>query len=182
MGRASGHLLCNETATSAPRQGWLGVLGVGQLTAADASGEGASSNGQLYLTPLVIAVQCPNCTNYARITGEGNEYRNITKMLDPRFACSVCSWGPKPGDSPEQWQAYYAGRLGGTLVWAANEEHMDVLVRYLEAPPQRRKRVEFGWEYRSLMNRLPHEITSGRARHDMVSLIKRLQRTRPRGV
>lgn len=163
--------LRNETATSAPRQGFVGVLPVEEL------GEDTT-----YITRLTIAVSCPNCSNYARIVGEGEEYRNVTKMLDPRFRCSVCSWEPAAHDTPEQWKVYYAGRLGGTLVWAVNEEHMDVLVHFLETPPRRRKRVEFGWEYKALMNRLPHEITSGRFRNDMVSLIKRLQRTRPRDI
>jgi hypothetical protein len=57
-----------------------------------------------------------------------------------------------------------------------------VLVKFLETPPRRRKRVEFGWEYRALMGRLPMQATSGRFRNDMVSLIKKMQRTRPRGV
>jgi hypothetical protein len=164
--------LCNNHATSAPRQGKLGVLPVDELP----DGEHA------YITKLTIIVECPSCSNYAWVEGDGSEYRNVTKMLNPGYVCSVCSWKPSPGDSPEQWQAYYAGRLGGTLVWAVNEEHMEALVRFLETNPRRRKRVEFGWEYKSLMSRLPHEVTSGRFRNDMVSLIKRLQRMRPRGV
>lgn len=169
--RKDGHPLSNETATSAPRQGAVGVLPVDEL------GEGID-----YVTKLTICVTCPNCANYAQVVGEGNEYRNITKMLLPRFVCSVCSWVPAAHDTPEQWRVYYAGRLGGTLIWAVNEEHMDVLVEFLETPPRRRKRVAFPWEYKALMSRLPHEATSGRFRNDMVSLIKRLQRTRPRGV
>lgn len=59
---------------------------------------------------------------------------------------------------------------------------MDVLVKFLETHPRMRKRVVFGWEYKSLMGRLPHQVTSGRFRNDMVSLVKRLQQTRPHGV
>ena len=169
--RKPGHPLTNTTATSAPRQGFVGVLPVEEF-----------DDDVTYVTRLAISVQCPNCMNYARVSGRGPEYRNITKMLEPHFQCSVCSWEPAPHDTPEQWKVYYAGRLGGTLVWAVNEEHMDVLVVFLETQPQRRKRVQFPWEYKALMGRLPHEITSGRFRNDMVSLIKRLQRTRPRGV
>lgn len=163
--------LRNLTATSSPRQGLLGVLPVEELPGDDP-----------YETPLTIAVVCDGCTNYARIEGIGSEYRNVTRMLAPTFSCSVCSWKPDEHDTPEQWRAYFAGRLGGTLVFAVNEEHMDVLVQFLETNPRRRKRVEFPWEYRALMSRLPHDVTSGRFRHDMVSLIKRLQRTRPHGV
>jgi hypothetical protein len=169
--RKDGHPLHNETARSAPRQGVIGVLPVDDL------GEEVT-----YVTRLTICVTCPNCANYARIVGDGGEYRNITKMLAPHLVCSVCSWAPAAHDTPDQWRAYYAGRLGGTLIWAMNEEHMDVLVDFLETNPRRRKRVEFPWEYRALMSRLPHEATSGRYRNDVVSLIKRLQRTRPRGV
>lgn len=165
--------LTNEHATSAPRQGFLGVLPVASL---------ADDGGDPYLTRLRIIVECPRCTNYAVIEGEGSEYRNVTRMLSPAFRCSVCSWRPSANDAPEQWKAYYAGRLGGTLVWAVNEEHMDVLVKFLETHPRMRKRVVFGWEYKSLMGRLPHQVTSGRFRNDMVSLVKRLQQTRPHGV
>lgn len=173
MARSNGTPLRNTEATSAPRQGYLGVLPVADLPVTNTPGDD-------YRTRLRIVVTCPACSNYAEITGTGNEYRNVTRMIDPRFRCSVCSWGPGEHDTPVRWAAYYSGRLGGTLVWAVNEDHMDVLVRYLETGPRRRKRVEFDWEYRSLMNRLPHEVTSGRFRNDMVSLIKRLQRTRPR--
>lgn len=166
----TGTPLRNETATSSPRSGQVGVLPVDALDA------GA------YVTPLHICVTCPYCSNYARILGSGNEYRNVTKMRDPVFRCSVCSWRPAAHDTPRQWAAYYRGRLEGTLIWAMNEEHMEVLVRFLETQPRRRKRVEFPWEYRALMSRLPHQATSGRFRNDTVSLIKKLQRTRPRGV
>ena len=164
-------LLANETATSAPRQGFVGVLPVEEF-----------DSPSTYTTTLSISVICPSCSNYATVSGIGPEFRNITKMLEPEFACTVCSWIPAPHDTPEQWRVYYAGRLGGTLIWAVNEEHMDVLVKFLETNPRRRKRVEFPWEYKALMSRLPHEATSGRYRNDVVSLIKRLQRTRPRGV
>ncbi len=170
--------LCNEEATSAPRSGWIGVLPVDELPRP----EGVSVDDELHVEHLQIAVHCPSCSNYARIVGDGSEYRNVTKLVDPRFACSVCSWGPSPGDSPQRWQAYYAGRLGGTMVFAMNEEHMDVLVTYLEIPPNRRNTLEYPWEYRALMGRLPRGILSGRYRNDMVSLIKRLQRTRPHGI
>lgn len=174
--RGGGAPLCNEEATSAPRSGYVGVLPVAELTAA----EGADlADDELYATELHIAVHCPSCSNYARIAGTGAEFRNVTKLVDPRFACSVCSWGPSPGDCPERWQVYYAGRLGGTMVFAMNEEHMDVLVAYLETAPNRRNTTEYPWEYRALMGRLPRGILSGRFRNDMVSLIKRLQRTRP---
>lgn len=137
----------------------------------------------VYRTRLRIAVSCPECTNYATIEGDGSEYRNITKMEHPTFRCSVCSWGPTgEQDTPHQWRVYYAGRLGGTLLWAVNEEHMAVLVEFLETMPRWRKRVEFGWEYRALMARLPRGITSNRSRSDVVSLLKKLQRTRPRHV
>jgi hypothetical protein len=103
-------------------------------------------------------------------------------MLKPMFECSACTWKPASHDTPDQWRVYYAGRLEGTLIWAVNEAHMEVLVKFLETNPRRRKRVEFPWEYKQLMSRLPHQATSGRFRNDMVSLIKKLQRTRPRGV
>lgn len=163
--------LRNETATSAPRSGAIGVLPVDDLPDAK------------YVTRLRIAVICPSCSNYATVEGQGEEYRNITKMLEPTFCCSVCSWRPSNArDTPQQWRVYYAGRLGGTLIWSVNEEHMEVLVRFLETQPRRRKRVEFPWEYKALMSRLPIEATSGRSRNDMVSLLKKLQKTRPRGV
>ena len=174
----AGAPLVNTEATSAPRSGWVGVLPVDELPRP----EGVTLEDELHVEWLQIAVQCPNCTNYARIVGEGSEYRNVTKLLDPQFACSVCSWGPSIGDCPERWQVYYAGRLGGTMVFAMNEEHMDVLVSYLETPPNRRNTTEYPWEYRGLMGRLPRGILSGRFRHDMVGLIKRLQRTRPHGI
>jgi hypothetical protein len=173
-----GHALCNEEATSAPRSGYVGVLPVTELPVP----EGVSPDDEQYEAPLEIAVHCPECSNYARIIGTGSEFRNITKLLEPKFACSVCSWGPTPGDCPERWQVYYAGRLGGTMVFAMNEEHMRVLVAYLETPPNRRNTTEYPWEYRGLMGRLPRGILSGRFRNDMVSLIKRLQRTRPHGI
>jgi hypothetical protein len=140
------------------------------------------SDSDVYHTRLRIAVHCPDCTNYARIVGTGSEFRNITKLIEPRFGCSVCSWHPRPGECPEKWQVWYAGRLGGTMVFAMNEEHMEVLVAYLETPPKRRNTVDYPWEYRSLMGRLPRGILSGRFRTDMVSLVKRLQRTRPHGI
>jgi hypothetical protein len=164
-------LLRNETATSAPRQGFVGVLPVEDF-----------EDPHTYRARLRIAVVCPNCSNYATVSGIGPEYRNITKMIEPELTCTVCSWIPAGHDTPDMWRVYYAGRLGGTLIWAVNEEHMEVLVKFLETNPRRRKRVEFPWEYKALMGRLPHEATSGRFRNDMVSLIKRLQRTRPRGV
>jgi len=170
--------LCNTEATSAPRSGWVGVLPVEELPRP----EGVTLDDELHVEWLQIAVHCPDCTNYGRIVGEGSEYRNVTKLLNPMFACSVCSWGPTPHDCPERWQVYYAGRLGGTMVFAMNEEHMDVLVAYLETPPNRRNTTEYPWEYRGLMGRLPRGILSGRFRNDMVSLIKRLQRTRPHGI
>jgi len=178
MKGTGGHLLHNEEATSAPRSGWIGVLPVAELPRP----EGLKDGEELYVTDLQVAVHCPDCSNYARIVGEGSEFRNITKMLEPRFACSVCSWGPTEAETPERWQVYYAGRLGGTMVFAMNEEHMEVLVRYLETPPNRRNTTEYPWEYRGLMGRLPRGILSGRFRGDMVSLVKRLQRTRPHGV
>lgn len=176
--RGGGSPLTNEEATSAPRSGWIGVLPVEELPRP----EGMAEDAELYSTPLELSVHCPDCTNYARIAGTGSEFRNITKLLDPVFGCSVCSWGPKEDDCPVKWQAYYAGRLGGTMVFAVNEEHMDVLVEYLETPPNRRNTVEYPWEYRALMGRLPRGILSGRFRNDMVSLVKRLQRTRPHGI
>jgi hypothetical protein len=171
--------LRTEEATSAPRSGWVGVLPVEELPRP----EGVKEDEELHTEQLELAVQCPNCTNYARIVGIGSEFRNITKLLEPRFACSVCSWGPtSPDDSPQKWLAYYAGRLGGTMLFAMNEEHMDVLVEYLETPPNRRNTIEYPWEYRALMGRLPRGILSGRFRNDMVSLVKKLQRTRPHGI
>lgn len=178
MRGTGGHPLTNTEATSAPRSGWVGVLPVEELPRP----EGVTLQDELHVEPLEITVHCPDCSNYARIVGTGSEYRNITKMLDPRFACSVCSWGPTETSCPERWQVYYAGRLGGTMVFAMNEEHMEVLVAYLETAPNRRNTVEYPWEYRALMGRLPRGILSGRFRGDMVSLIKRLQRTRPHGV
>lgn len=180
LARGGGHVLRNEEATSAPRTGWIGVLPVDELPLP----EGVTDASQVHETPLQISVHCPECSNYARIVGDGSEFRNITKLLDARFACSVCSWGPgpDPSDTPIRWQAYYAGRLGGTMVFAMNEEHMDVLVAYLETSPKRRNTVEYPWEYRGLMGRLPRGILSGRYRNDMVSLVKRLQRTRPHGI
>lgn len=178
MKGTGGTPLCNEEATSAPRSGWIGVLPVDELPRP----EGVKEDEELYEAPLELAVQCPNCSNYARIVGTGSEFRNITKLVEPRFACSVCSWGPSPGDSPQKWQAYYAGRLGGTMLFAMNEEHMEVLVSYLETPPNRRNTTEYPWEYRALMGRLPRGILSGRFRNDMVSLVKKLQRTRPHGI
>lgn len=178
MRGSGGAPLCNEEATSAPRSGWIGVLPVEELPRPD----GMPEHEEPYETRLEIAVQCPSCSNYARIVGHGSEFRNVTKLLDPRFGCSVCSWGPSPGDSPEKWQVYYAGRIGGTMLFAMNEEHMDVLVGYLETPPNRRNTYAYPWEYRALMGRLPRGILSGRFRADMVSLVKKLQRTRPRGV
>lgn len=172
MARATdGAPLRNTEATSAPRSGYVGVLPVDELPE------------QEYVTDLRIAVVCPNCSNYGVVEGTGGEYRNVTKMLEPTFRCTVCSWGPADErDSPARWKVYYAGRLEGTMIWAVNEEHMEVLVRFLEKHPRRRKLVEFPWEYRQLMGRLPHEATSGRFRNQMVSLIKKLQQTRPRGV
>ncbi len=175
---SAGHPLCNEEATSAPRSGWVGVLPVEELPRP----EGVSEDDELHVERLSIAVHCPECSNYARIVGDGSEFRNITKLLEPRFGCSVCSWGPSPGACPEKWQVYYAGRLGGTMVFAMNEEHMEILVRYLETPPNRRNTTEYPWEYRGLMGRLPRGILSGRFRGDYVSLVKRLQRTRPHGI
>lgn len=176
--RGKGARLVNEEATSAPRSGWVGVLPVDELPRP----EGVKEDEELHVEQLEIAVQCPSCSNYARIVGMGSEFRNITKLLEPRFACSVCTWGPSPGDSPEKWQVYYAGRLEGTMMFAMNEEHMAVLVAYLETPPNRRNTTEYPWEYRGLMGRLPRGILSGRFRNDMVSLVKRLQRTRPHGI
>lgn len=136
-----------------------------------------------YETNLHLAVVCPDCTNYGTISGRGEEYRNVTRMLNPQFTCSQCSWGPTcVDDSPKQWRVYYAGRVGGTLLWAVNMEHIEVLIRYLETPVRRRKRVEFGWEFRHLMARLPMEATSGRHRNDVLSMYKKLKLTRPRGV
>ncbi|MEO6867588.1 MAG: hypothetical protein ABI200_06165 [Gaiellales bacterium] len=178
MKGTGGALLVNTAANSAPRSGRVGVLPVDELPRP----EGVGIDDELHTDELEIAVSCPSCTNYARIVGTGSEYRNITKLLEPRYACSVCSWGPSPGDSPEMWQVYYSGRLGGALVFAMNEEHMDVLVDYLETAPNRRNTVEYPWEYRALMGRLPRGMLSGRYRGDMVSLIKRLQRTRPHGI
>ncbi|MCW2928438.1 MAG: hypothetical protein JWM86_2406 [Thermoleophilia bacterium] len=175
MKGTGGHLLTNEEATSAPRSGYVGVLPVEELPRPEGLAEGA----ELHVEWLQIAVTCPNCTNYGRIVGEGSEYRNITKMLSPMFACSVCSWGPTEEECPDKWAVYYSGRLGGTMVFAMNEEHMEVLVGYLETPPNRRNTTEYPWEYRALMGRLPRGILSGRYRGDMVSLVKRLQRTRP---
>ncbi|MCW2961361.1 MAG: hypothetical protein JWM25_687 [Thermoleophilia bacterium] len=174
----TGKPLLNEEATSAPRSGWIGVLPVEELPRP----EGVKETDELYTELLDIAVQCPDCTNYARIEGIGSEFRNITKMLDPVFGCSVCSWGPSEHDNPEKWQVYYAGRLEGAMVFAMNEEHMAVLVEYLETPPIRRNTVEYPWEYRALMGRLPRGMLSGKFRGDMVSLVKRLQRTRPHGI
>ena len=167
--------LRNEEATSAPRSGQVGVLPVEELV---------NEHGPLdHEARLRIAVVCPYCSNYGTIEGIGAEYRNITKMIGPTYECSHCSWRPSDvRDTPQQWHVYYSGRLGGTLVFAVNEEHMDILVQYLEAPPKRRKKVEFPWEYKALMSRLPHDVTSGRVRNDMVSLIKKLQKTRPRGI
>jgi hypothetical protein len=162
--------LRNESASSAPRSGEVGVLPVDELP-----------EETTYVTPLHISVHCPNCTSYALVEGDGGEYRNITKMLGPTFRCSQCSWRPTTdAETPRQWRVWYQGRLGGTLIWAVNEEHLDVLEEFLETSPKRRKRVEFGWEYRALMKRLPLEATSNRNRNDMVSLIKKLRMTRPR--
>lgn len=168
---SAGTLLCNTEATSAPRSGSIGVLPIPQL-----------SDDAVQRVRLMLAVHCPDCSNYGRIIGQGEEFRNVTKLVEPRFSCSVCSWGPAPHDAPQMWRVYYAGRLGGTLVWAVNEEHMAVLVRYLETNPKRRAKVEFPWEYKALMSRLPTQVISGRFRNDMVTLIKRLQQTRPHGV
>jgi hypothetical protein len=169
--RDAGHPLLNENASSAPRSGEVGVLPV----------DGLGSDE--YSTKLRIAVTCPECSNYGVLEGRGSEYRNVTKMVAPTYRCSVCSWGPtSASDSPMQWRVYYMGRLEGTLLWAVNEEHMEVLVEFLETSPRRRKRVEFGWEFRALMARLPRDITSNRHRNDVVSLLKKLQRTKPRDV
>jgi len=176
--RGGGALLTNVEATSAPRSGYIGVLPVDELLPP----EHAKQDAEVYQTPLELAVHCPDCTNYGRISGEGSEFRNITKLLQPRFACSVCSWGPTESECPERWQAYYTGRLGGTMMFAVNEEHMQVLVEYLETPPNRRNTTEYPWEFRALMGRLPRGILSGRFRNDMVSLVKRLQRTKPHGI
>lgn len=178
MKGTSGALLCNDEATSAPRSGWVGVLPVKELPRP----EGVGADDDLHVERLQIVVHCPECSNYARIVGDGSEYRNVTKLLSPRYACSVCSWGPSPGDCPERWQVYYAGRLNGMMMFAMNEEHMAVLVAYLETAPNRRNTTEYPWEYRGLMGRLPRGILSGRFRGDMVSLVKRLQRTRPHGI
>lgn len=178
MKGTGGAPLCNEEATSAPRSGRVGVLPVDELPRPESLPE----DEPLHEEQLELAVHCPSCSNYARIVGTGSEYRNITKLLEPKFACSVCSWGPSSGDCPEVWQVYYSGRLGGTMVFAVNEEHMDVLVEYLETPPNRRNTIQYPWEYRALMGRLPRGILSGRYRTDMVSLVKKLQRTRPHGV
>src|SRR3954462_8295955 len=103
-----GHLLLNEEATSAPRSGWIGVLPVEELPRP----EGLAEDDELHTEELELAVHCPNCSNYARIAGTGSEFRNITKLPEPRFACSVCSWGPTSAeDTPHRWEAYYAGRL-----------------------------------------------------------------------
>ena len=74
--------LLNTTATSAPRSGYIGVLPVDEFDA------GA------YITPLKLSVVCPSCTNYGLVEGHGSEYRNITKMLEPTYRCSFCSWRP----------------------------------------------------------------------------------------
>lgn len=182
MKGTGGHPLRNVEATSAPRSGYVGVLPVEELPRPEGVAED-DAEWEPHVTTLQIAVHCPSCTNYARIVGEGSEFRNVTKLLEPRFACSVCSWGPTSvEDTPARWQVYYAGRLGGTMVFAMNEEHMDVLVAYLETPPKRRNTTEYPWEYRALMGRLPRGILSGRFRGDYVSLVKRLQRTRPHGI
>lgn len=173
-----GSLLCNDEATSAPRSGWIGVLPVDELPLPD----GMTDRDELHEEKLQIAVHCPQCSNYARIVGIGSEYRNITKLTDARFACSVCSWGPSINDCPKRWQAYYAGRLAGRMIFAMNEQHMSVLISYLETPPHRRGTLQYPWEYRALMGRLPRGVLSGRFRNDMVSLVKRLQRTRPHGI
>lgn len=165
---SKGTPLTNEIATSAPRRGEVGVLPVDELT------------DPAHVTRLRIAVVCPECMNYATIEGRGSEFRNVTQMLEPTYRCSQCSWEPAAHDTPERWRVYYGGRLGGTLIWAMNEEHLELLVRYLETPPRRRKRLEFGWEYGRLMQRLPPEATSGRQRNDVVSLMKKLLKTRPR--
>lgn len=177
--KGGGYPLLNTEATSAPRSGFIGVLPVDNLAPTESE---LASGDDPHEEFLEIAVHCPDCSNYARIVGFGSEFRNITKLVDPRFSCSTCSWHPQEHTSPQKWQAYYAGRLGGTMLFAMNERHMDVLVNYLETPPNRRGTVEYPWEYRALMGRLPRGILSGRFRNDMVSLIKRLQKTRPRGV
>lgn len=160
--------LLNTSALSRPRSGEIGVLPVDEI------------EDSQHITKLRIAVSCPFCMSYADICGEGDDYRNVTKMVDPTFCCSGCSWRPTTEeDSPEVWKVFYSGRLGGTLIWSMNEEHIEVLVKYLETNPKRRKRVEFGWEYRHLMQRLPNEAVSGRQRHDMVSLLKKMMKTRP---
>ncbi len=169
--------LLNDRAVSAPRTGVVGVLPMTDEELAEVAATGASP----WTTELRIAVSCPECTNYAQVIGLGREYRNVTRMSSPVFWCSQCSWRPTcSDDTPIQWKTWYQGRYEGTMLWAVNEEHLDVLERFLETPPKRRKRVEFGWEYRSLMKRMPLAFTSGRHRNDMVSLVKKLRRTRPR--
>jgi hypothetical protein len=171
--------LLNTRAVSSPRSGLVGVLPV--LDSSELEGENFTGTPDGWTTELRIAVSCPDCTNYAQIIGMGREYRNVTRMIDPVFWCCQCSWRPRDEDStPTQWKTWYQGRYEGTMLWAVNEAHLDVLERFLEAPPKRRKRVEFGWEYRSLMKRMPLEFTSGRRRNDMVSLVKKLRRTMPR--
>ena len=170
MSRRKATPLLNTTANSAPRRGEVGVLPADELPHPE------------HVTALRIVVKCPECSNYAVLEGRGEEFRNVTQMIDPTFCCSQCSWEPATHDTPERWPVYYGGRLGGTLIWAMNEEHLDVLVRYLETPPNRRSGVQFGWEYRRLMARLPNEATSGRYRNDVVSLLKKLLKTKPHGV
>ena len=195
MGAASRHPLPYVTPTSQPRRGIVGVA-----ARDDMPPEQRHSR-------LRICVQCPDCGSYADIVGHGSEYRNVTEVHDPTFACTVCSWRPgqrlgpdaaRPGITagsaavagqapggvahppPTSWQAWYHGRLRGTLLWAVNEDHLDLLERYLETPPKRRGEVEFDAAYLRLMQRLPHGIESGRVRSDVVSLVKKLKLSGPR--
>lgn len=64
----------------------------------------------------------------------------------------------------------------GDTLWALNREHLTLVKRFVSATLRERVRdTEFGWQNKSLLNRLPKWIQSAKHRDEVLRGIRKLE-------
>ena len=107
-----------------------------------------------------IKVKCQNC--------------GLTRAYKPRYIEKEWVFDPKGeiADPFYKLPLWLSGQIKKNTFWAYNYDHLEYLKGYIEA----KLRTRSGWNYTSMVEKLPNWIKSKKNREELIKLIEKLEK------
>jgi hypothetical protein len=132
-----------------------------------------------------VLVVCPECRGCARIVLQRPE---VNHYFAPRRLVCACgrtqAWAGRevglggPVDPYFHLPLWLQGNFRGHVLWAYHLRHLLLIEQYVGASlREHRAQGASGWQNRSLLNRLPKWVKSGKNRDGVLRVIARLKQS-----